>query len=424
MTEPQVPRIPDILTPAVDALTVDAGFLGDELIARVRAANHGHYSDVLRGFAAQAAVARARFTREIIAGRLLPQNTGQALRELAASEFFVSMVEEPQYAIGHVELVRTVTTPYPITSGTFLQGVIAAGTRITRPKGEVNGLSWSDADYYTTEALVCGADDSEDPVYDGTNFVHTQRATVPIIAARPGPEANCVYQLSPASNPVTFDAALPAAQRWKGNTLQAAGGMISVPDAQIIDLCNAMGTGYSGGNTGAVLAGARSDARVRRVAYVMDYGTATLRLFVADQSWASADRFVASVKQGLFDREWIPFGGVVRAGPIYNTPVTVSANVYLRNRAYQAERSEITAAILREVTTYLDDRADFYTWNLDAIGGVIAKADARVITCSSPKVLSQGIELAEPPLNIAGSVSYLTHYLLTAVNLTFLDPGS
>src|SRR5207253_2942781 len=136
----------------------------------------------------------------------------------------------------------------------------------------------------------------------------------------------------------------------------------------------AMGPGRNGANNAAALAGARTDPRVRRVAVQLDYSTAILWFYVADQSWATSRLYRDTVRQSLFDGKWIGFGSRVSLGAVHNVAVTVSATVYLRSKVHEAEKSAIAAAIQEKVGGYFDDRADFYSWRTDALGGVIATA--------------------------------------------------
>lgn len=423
MTDPQVPRIPDLLAPGIDALV--EGLSDSAREARIRHANHGRYGDILRGLAGQATVVRARFTREIIATRLIEANGGQPLRDLAASEYFATLADEPQYAIGEMYLTRTKINASAASTGNFLAGVIPKGSRLNRPK-TTGDIPLADADFLTTEDVAAGADDTSAPVSaGGGQWTHTQTVVVPIIAARPGPDSNTERENVLGAIPSRlFDAALPSTERFQPGYLYSAGGLVSVSDAQLLDFARAMGPGFNGANTSAAHAGCRADPRVRRVASALNYETAILRLYIADASWATSKRFRDTIRQGLFDNKWIGFGGRVDVGQVYNVPITVAATVYLRDRKYDSERSAITRAIREKLTGYFDNRADFYTWRRNAIGGVVATADYRVQTCASVQVLSAGAALAEPPSKISGGALSVPHYSLRALSLTFKSLGS
>lgn len=427
MTEPQVPRMPDIMFAAVDALV--AGLDTDRArLARIHHANHGRFGDVLRGWRGQGEVVRARMTREIIATRNFDSNTGQALRELASSEYFATLEDSAQYAIGEATLIRERINSSSGTTGNFATGVITAGTAIGRPQvtGEFN---LPEAKYTTTADVVCGPDDTI-PVVDlgGGQWEHTQIVTLPIIASRPGTDSNTTCLVTPTIGQRLFDFGRPEEQRFRGGNLTSAGGSVGITNAQVRALAKAMARGRSGATNGAAIAGCLTDPRVRRVAVNLNYKTAVLWLYVADASWATSVRLRDVVKQKLFDDKWLAFGARVAMGRIYNQPITVTATVVLRSANYQAERSEITAAIRSALAEYFDERKDFYTWNLTAIGAKIASADPRVLTCSNPVVLQEGSPAVAPAKTIAAFLvngnTDIPHFLLTGVNLNFVVPGS
>lgn len=420
---PQVPRMTDVLTPAFDAL--DVGLTEQARLERNRHANHGRLGDILRGFRGQGEVAKALLTREIIATRLIDANGGQPLRDLAASEYFAKLGEEPQYAIGELNLSRTKVNTSSSPYGNFLPGVIVAGQRFTRPQS-AGDIPLSEADFLVTEDVACSPHDTVAPtnLNDGT-WQHYQAVTVPIVAANPGPLANTERVNVLASPPRNlFDSALPAAERLQAGTIFSAGGQVGVSDGQIIDFAKAMAQGFYGANTAAALAGARTDPRVRRVASALDYRTAILWLYAADSSWASSAAYRNSVKQGMFARKWVGFGGRIAIGSVYNVPITVDSTIYLRSKLFAAEKTALTQKVREALQGYFDNRADFYTWHITSVGGAIATADARILTAEDPQVLSGGVALSEPPATIAGGSTTVPHYSLRALNLTIADPGS
>lgn len=428
MVEPQVPRMPDLMAAAVDALA--AGLDNDRAReARIHHANHGRFGDVLRGFNGQGQVTRARMSREIIATRNFDSNTGQALRELASSEYFATLEDSPQYAIGEANLYREVDTSSISPVGNFSTGVIPAGTPIGRPavKGE---FKMPEAKYVTTADVMCGADDAGGvPPQDlgGGQWRHTQFVSLPLIASRSGADSNTITGVTAIIGQL-FDSSVPEARRFKAGSITTAGGSSGITDAQVRALAKAMARGRHGATNGAAIAGCLSDPRVRRVAVSLDYTTAVLRLYVADASWATSARLRDQVKQKLFDHKWLGFGARVAMGRIYNQPIALTATVVLRSAAYQAERSAITTAIRAALTEYFDERPDFYTWNLSAIGAKIAAADSRVLTCANPVVLSEGSPAVAPATTIAGFLqgiyTDIPHFLLTGLTLNFVVPGS
>jgi hypothetical protein len=273
--------------------------------------------------------------------------------------------------------------------------------------------------------VICGSDDTQSPVnLGGGNWQHTQFVTVPIRASRPGTTANTPFGTAGTIADRIFDAATVLADRFTGGSIKSAGGSSGVTDEQVRALAKAMGRGRYGANNSAAIAGCLSDPRVRRCYAKLDYKTALLWLYVADASWATSAKLRAEVKQALFDSKWLGFGARITMGRIYNQTCTARATLILRDAAYQAERTEITANVQAAVQRYLDERADFYTWNVNALGGVMATADPRVLTCQSPHLRAEGSALAIPPVTIAGGATDIPHYNLQGVELTFATPGS
>jgi hypothetical protein len=421
MTDPQVPRMPDLMVAAVDALAAET--TSDRArLARIHHANHGRFGDVLRGWRGQGEVVRARMTREIIATRNFPSNTGQALRELASSEYFATLADGPLYAVGEATLFRTIQTSSSSPTGPFLAGVIPAGTTITR-QTLTGDFPLAEARYATTADVTCDRDGDTVTDLGGGQWLHTQTVTVPIQASRSGTEPNSPMGVTAQVGQRLFDFSQPEANRFQGGALFAAGGSVGVTDPQVRALAKAMARGQFGATTGAALAGCLTDPRVRRVAAVLDYGTAVLRIYVADASWATSARLRDQIKQKLFDDKWLGFGARVAMGSVYNQPITVSATVALRSAKYEAEKTAITAEVRAKLLDYFDERPDFYAWHLNAVGAVIAAADQRVLTCSNPLVLVGGAPAAAPASKIAQGGVAIPHWALTALSLNFVVPG-
>lgn len=425
MTDPQVPRIPDLMVPAIEGLA--SGLGGAARQTRIRHANHGRYGDIARGLAAQAGLTRARLTREIMATRLFAQNTGQPLRDLVASEYFATLKDEPQYAVGEVQLVRQKTNTSSSTASTFMQGVVPKGTKITRV-ATATYIPAPDADYVTTEDVVCPPGDTFAPVdQGGGNWLHSQYLTAPIIASRPGVDANTPSPMAATIGGSLFDSGLPLAERLTGGSIHSAGGALGLVDPQVLGAGRALGAGRSGATNFAALAGVLSDPRARRVAAKLDYATAILWLYVGDASWSTSARFRDEIKRTLIEDKWLGFGARVAIGGIVNNTVSVKATVVLRSSQYlSADRSAIQQAIQSALQAYFDDRRDWYTWRINAIGGVIARADSRILTCQNPQVISgdSGAPMADPSNRLVAGASSAPHWWLTGLNLNFAQPGA
>jgi hypothetical protein len=423
MTEPQVPRTSDLMAPAFDALV--EGLNDRERAERLWHANHGRLGDIMRGFAGQTAVARAYLTRQIIATRLISENAGQALSELAASEYFSEISLDPQYAVGEMYLFRRKVNDSPLTTGNFLPGVVSAGTKLSRP-ASVGDFPLSNADFLVTEDCVCSADDTRPPIDQGDGtYDHGQVVLLQLRATTPGPNANTGRNNVIGDTPRgLFDAGQPAAERFQAGAIYSAGGLTEVPDAQLLDLAKAMGTGYFAARTASAIGGVRLDSRVRRVAQVLDYSTAVLRLFCADESWATSLRYRNSVKQGLSERKWVGFGARIDVGEVYNVAVTVRATVYPRTSLLATEKAALTESVRTALTSYFDNRRDFYTWRLTAIGGTIATADPKILTAADPMVIHDGVAVAEPSNVIPDGAVTIPHFSLRGLELAFASPGA
>ena len=432
MAQDQIPRLCDLLAPAVDALLGD--LTGARREARMRYANVGRYGDLMRGWAAQAAVVRARLAKEVIAARR-KLASGEGLADLAKSEFFAELPSDPQKAIGRARLVRTVVKSSPLTFRTFASGVVPAGTRIKRPGDPAGAVPSKDAEYETIEPVVCSTNSSQVTDAGGGNFTHTQFTTVKIRALAVGAQAN-----TPTYIGLTFPAASVEGKLFDAfsvDSLTAAGGSLGAGDEQLKALALALSTGSAGPSRGAAIAGALTNPSVRRAVWADDPNTGFGKLFIADESWAASDELCAFIRQALDDKPWRGFGcriGVLRT---QNQGITVSPNVLLRGSQFIADPSSITAAIRTALAAYFDDRPDWYTWRLNAIGGVIAGADPRILACTGLSVLDQdGNAIAsidesdvvtgdEPPATIDGSLAQVTHYGLIgrAVSPTYASPG-
>lgn len=405
-----------MLGPAVDAL----------LAARPRAKRHiyaGRYGDVLHGWAAQAALVRARLAREIVATRL-GLSTGQALAELASSEYFAELEPDPQKAIGDVVIRRQVSNGNAGTAGNFGAGVIPAGKRFRLAGDEAAVPPTTDAIYETTAATVCGRDDTSSPVSFGFFFTHTQSVVVPVRAVRPGPEANVQNVLSLMGSQEIrimdglFDPTFTAL------SLVAAGGTNGVVKDQIRALARALCVGQFGPNSEAGLAGALSHPSVRRAVWVTDPSDAVAKLYIADESWATSAALKRETLARL-NRDWLGFGARVALRDFYSQLVRVRATVTVRSDRFLADAEDLSERITDAVARYFDERPDFYTWSAATLEGAIVAADLerRILSASSIVVEDQNGTALAPPAPTPDPAS-VTHYWLAgrAVELTFATP--
>lgn len=413
----QSPRISELLSLAVEGLVRD---LPEE--RKVRRRHHaveGRYGDILRGWAGQAELVRKRLMSEVVALRLSDQNSGPSLRELAESEYFATIADQPRKAVGNAILLRTKFTTSSSQTGNFVPGVVPAGTKFTRGAALEAAVPIQYAEFVSTEPVVCGRDDAGiPPVVTSGGFTHYQFVSVPITASSDGAHANTPQvqgfvqpELSIGSD--LFDKAALEHERFVLQSLSSSGGTAGVVDEQIRKLCRALARGFDGPTNSAAVAGSLSDPGIRYVLPHLDYSRGILRLFAADESWAISQRHQALLRQELENYPWIGFGCRVGFGGILNVPITLRASVILRSRKDEIETSQITNAIRATAQRYFDDRPDFHVWRRSMLGGAISVADRRVLTCTDVEVLDQdGVSLTEPSSAIDAGQPVINHYQL------------
>lgn len=436
----QIPRGADLLAPAVDALLGD--LTGARRAARERYAQSGptggRFGDILRGWRGQAEVIRARLTKEVMATRL-DRCGAQELKDLAKSEYFAELPSDPQKAVGEATLSRTVTNTNSAATANFTAGVVPAGTRIKRAGNTLNFIvPLLDAEYQLVEAITCGADDTSPPINaGGGNFTHTQRFTVKLSATREGPHANAPSFFAVAAAPVTIASKL-FDPLFTVSFMTAAGGTLGIVDDQIRALARAMATGSNGPTARAAIAGALTNSGVRRAAYFEDPVNAIGHLFVADESWASSSNYCTQILQALRARPWIGWGCRVLVNQIGNIGVSVAPTILLRSPDFVAAETDITENVKQALLKYFDERPDFYTWTLNAIGAVIGGADSRILACTAVSVADNfgdliaavddlgvvtGSEPA-PTITLPGGSAFHYQLIGQAVNPTYVTPGA
>jgi hypothetical protein len=421
----QVPRLDDLQAAAITALLGD--LTGAERDAVELHAHRGRYGDVVRGLRSQASIVRNSWVRELMA-KLLPFAEGQALIQLADSEFFARLPNLPQKAVGHVFLSRTVTNESALTTGNFTARVIKAGHTFHLLADPLARPPLQGADYEATEAVTTGvADTGTFPGEEEGEYIHVQTISVPIRATRTGPHANTPSYDEEDDFYVGSSSGLPTSDPiFVVGQLVAAGGTDGPVDEQLRALARAMAVGRGGPTNFALLAGALASVSVRHVATFTDYTTAVQRLFLADESWASSDELGQDTRRKLSEAPWIGWGCRVSTGLVVNRRIVVRATVILRSAEYEDARPAITQSILKALRAYFDDRPDFWTFDVESIGGVISGADTRVMACTSAAVEDTDREaLTAPAALIPDDSTEITHFALVgdALDLTFTLPA-
>ena len=421
----QLPRMSEILTPAIDALLGDLS--GDRRAARERYAQSGPTGGRWGDGRGQAEVIRARLTKEVMATRL-DRCGGQELKDLAKSEYFAELPPDPQKAVGETLLQRRVVTGSPSQLANFKPGVIPAGAKIKRSSDATSFvIPIRDAEYELLESVVWGPDDNRPPTNNGDGtWTHFQANPVNIQATREGPHANWpIFAYNPDKGPMfstkLFDATFEIL------IANAAGGTLGIVDDQIRALARAMSTGSNGPTQQATVAGALTNPGVRRAVYYDDQVKARGMLFVADESWACSLQYRAQVLRALKARPWIGWGCKVAVFSVTNIGTVVLPTILLRGPEFVSQQAEITANVKAALQEYFDERPDWYTWTLNAIGSVVGGADDRILACTAVKVTNEFGQLEaavdadgvvtgeEPPPSITPAFDQIFHRMVTGI---------
>lgn len=437
----QLFRMSDALSAAVDALLGDLS--GARRDARQRAANGGRYGDLLRGWQGQAELIRARLTKEVLATRLACG--GQELKDLAKSEYFAELPPDPQQAIGEATLARQVTNNLSSPMGNFTPGVIPAGSKLHKVADILSHANLGSADYASLLPTICGPDDTTTINNGDGTWTHIQFVEFTVQAVVAGPASNfpffgvgdapglAVAPTFPVVSSTLFDTSFVV------EFFLASGGTLGVVDDQIRALARALAIGSNGPTGAAVVAGALTNTGVRRAVYVEDPVNAMGRLFIADESWASSATYQTQITKALLARPWIGWGCRVGIFLVQNLGIHVSPTILLRSGDYISFQDDITANIHAALLEYFDDRPDWYTWTLNAIGAVIGGADDRILACTAVAVFDDNDALiaavdsmggmtgpGEPSSVIAPGSSRLTHYALVGQGVTpsYSVPGA
>ncbi len=400
MADPILPIVDDIVARGVNKLVQLRPSAAPFVVS-----GKGVYYDAFAGWKAQLLLLRQRLADEVISRRLgtpeRPLAKGKALAELAASEFFAEILPEPQTAIGNVRLQRLT-----LAAG---GGTIQKGTKFRIAANPTAPVPIPEASFESSEPIVVGP--------------ATSSVFVPLAATRPGTDGNSPLYAPGTSAPILIADAIfdPAFQVVDA---RVAGGSSGPSDRDIVQLAKAMYTGQYAPTAAALVAGALTDAGVKHVTTLTDTVLGQAILFVADESWAQSDEFLSLVIQSLKDRPWAGFGTSISVRGVLNVLATLSATVVLADPKFIDDTSDLRAIIRDRVRRYLDDRPDFYTFNLKAIGGIIATADPRILTCTDVAMTdpATGDPIVPTPLNRLLSSAY--HYILpdNGVNLTVTFP--
>jgi hypothetical protein len=373
MVDSAIPRVEDAVTAALNAL----------IAARPTALTHldnGKYGNVVTGWRAQEAVLVQRIADEVRASRIAT-SFGQALRDLASSEFSVQPVDGAVAAIGTFTFTKSV--------GAFATGVIKRGTRIRRIANPSVFPQQKDATYQTLDDVYVPAGATTVVLNvqaaapgAASNVTPTDGSGTPLTIAQQFAFADPVYDttyFTSASNTITVD---------------IGGGSDGIVDDDVKRLALSVGIGQFGPLLGALITGALAGRGVKRAATYEDPTTGIATVFAADGSFHGSSLWASSIRQSLFDGAFVGFGCGVGVRPATLTLVAVQATIVLRDGSYLPYTVDIGNNVRAALNSYFSNRPDWYSFKLAAIRAAIAGADKRILTCPLATVTAPGTGVA------------------------------
>jgi hypothetical protein len=359
----------------------------------------GRYGNVLAGWRAELALVVQRLVREIEASRL-ETATGEALRDLCASEFDTVLPLAPIASIGTANLIREVDGG---------PGVIPKGTRFRRAATSDPLLPRTEASYVSSLDIV---------VPQGLFHV-----PVPIVATRQGAFGNTPAGLTAQGQPFGLsDIELADTLFDKGFSVDSAttaGGSDGLTDDVLRAAAQAYAVGRYAPTTGAILAQVIL-AGATHVAVVEDTTAAVSNVLALDVSWASSPAWRAVLQTAVQDQG---FGLRATVFDGVNQFVRVKADVALRREAHVTDPSSVLAALTTAATAYFTTRPDWYTWRTAALKAALTRAHPAIRACTSVTVIDAaptGDPLREPPVTPDLSTGAI-HWAIApgAVQVTF-----
>lgn len=396
MVDRSVATADEIMSAAVDELVR----LRPAALSFFNHSANGRWSHVLKAWRAMLVVCLRRQADEVSSSRLRLA-TGRALRELLASEFDTIVDESPVAGIGEVTLVRVIGGD---------SWVVPKGTKFIRA-GNPNAypLPLQAAEYETTDMGIYPSG--------------VLNKTIPIRALSTGPAPNVIQETGVTTNQLTLATPLPltnlgavVSNGWSVTRGTCAGGRSALTEDDLIRIGEVQPLGEIGPTRDAIIAGLLRDTGVRHYAAIDVPSVAGLRLFLADESWGTSGQFstnaIQTLKGSTDSDAWLGFGGYVDFGLVENKFIRIEATVQLRDYRYLADTSEVSANIRATLSTFFNDRPDWYTWKLSTLRGRIARADRRILTCTSVVVKDRNDNILSEPGPIDPNLALIHYYLL------------
>ena len=272
--------------------------------------------------------------------------------------------------------------------------------------------------------------DSSDHVVSSDLYVApgAKTATPRTQAVLTGP-AGDVPLLSSGATPAVivrdalFDAGSPLP--FAPVSLASAGGTLGQSDALLRAASTASWGGSWGPTVDALLAGVLTASGAAHFASLADPTTGTAYAYAADERWAQSQAWLDQLDDALREGEWTGVGLKVRFGRVENAVVRVRLDVFLRDASLLTATDAISTAMKTKLLAYFDDRPDWYTFKVSAVGDAAASADRRRILRVSNVVVADadGVPLSDPVPPTAGGP--VTHWRFddNALDATFLPPG-
>lgn len=354
----------------------------------------GIYANVFAGWRAQAALLLRRDADLAKNGRL-KHATGGPLLFLAGSEFDTPSVLSAQKAVGQVVLARA-----PGREG----GSIRKGSKFSR-RADITAQRLFVSAHY--EAAVDVA------VLQGATTIE-----VPLVAVHDGAFSNRPRTPTPATELEIADD-IHDREAWTVVSYEMGGGADAVTEDDLKRYARAFSSGQHGPNARAALAGALK-AGVKHAIAIDDPSVAALVVTVADQSWGCSARWARLVRRALYQNKHVGFGCKVLVAQVVNEIITAEVVCRVRLPEYLSETTDLDAAVQKALRAHFDDRADWNRWKTMSLRGVVARADRRLLSCSSVIVTrSDGTTVTEPLEDSA------THFMLldNGVRSTYLPPN-
>lgn len=362
----------------------------------------GVYWHPVCGFRAQAASLLDRLA-QLVAERRLNTAEGQALLDYVASEFDPIPETGKTFAEGTVTLGRGPEIALP-------GGDYPAGTRVTRTPFVHLGIEFPGAEWETiTDSHI--------------DVNSTAPVTIPIRATASGPEANTPILTVPS--PVTGITLNPnPVFNVVVTDIRTAGGSNKPQDSFVRLFAKSYAVGQYGPTVSASRLGGLSGLGARHVLAYDAPTIGTQKILVADESWASASRWVGGFKSAMLAEDLIGFGCKVAFDELRNRAIVVDAIISLRDTNYLSSTTEVEIAVRKAVRSYFDDRLDWNVWNTGNLEAVISRAHSKIFTCESAIVRDSATGAVIEEITTPNYALEQLHFYLAsnAMNITFEGP--